>query len=310
MTAPSRLPGIVALVLATGSWGLMFFIGKDVLRDIDPVWLTLSRYSIAAAVFAVLLAPRGRAPWQRLRRDALPLGVLGLLGFGVFGVLVMAGLKLSVPTHGAVIMATVPITAQLVRWGVDGVRPGWVTSATALLALAGVAIVSGVLLGHAETPAGSAVALGDGLALLGTLGWVFYTRGPARFPALDVLEYTALTMLAAWPPMALAALAAAVFGLAPLPPAGAVAAHAPALLYIGVVASTVAMLGFNFGVRTLGAVTSTAFMNLVPVSALLIGVALGRLPQAHELLGMAMVVAALLIHTFHRRAAAAPVAVP
>ncbi len=54
----------------------------------------------------------------------------------------------------------------------------------------------------------------------------------------------------------------------------------------------------------MGAVTGTAFLNFVPVSALLMSIALGKLPSGNELLGMAMVVGALLIHTASTRTAA------
>jgi hypothetical protein len=56
-------------------------------------------------------------------------------------------------------------------------------------------------------------------------------------------------------------------------------------------------------VRALGLVARTAFLIFVPVSAVLMSVALGKPPQAHELLGVAMVVAALLIHTLALRQA-------
>jgi drug/metabolite transporter (DMT)-like permease len=82
-----------------------------------------------------------------------------------------------------------------------------------------------------------------------------------------------------------------------------------ALLYVGLVSSAIAVLAFNYGVRTLGAVTGTAFINFVPVSALLMGVAMGKLPTANEIVGMSMVVGALLIHTaMSRKASAAPAA--
>jgi drug/metabolite transporter (DMT)-like permease len=61
---------------------------------------------------------------------------------------------------------------------------------------------------------------------------------------------------------------------------------------------------FNFGVRTLGVVTGTAFLNVVPVSAMLMSAALGAPPAAHELLGVAMVVSALLIHTLAQQRSA------
>ena len=79
-----------------------------------------------------------------------------------------------------------------------------------------------------------------------------------------------------------------------------------ALLYVGLVSSAIAVLAFNYGVRTLGTVTGTAFINFVPVSALLMSAALGRLPTVNEAVGMAMVVGALLIHTALSRKASAP----
>jgi drug/metabolite transporter (DMT)-like permease len=103
---------------------------------------------------------------------------------------------------------------------------------------------------------------------------------------------------------------ATLLGWATLPTAQDLALTWHALLYVGVVASAIAVLTFNYGVRTLGAVTGTAFFNFVPVSALLMDVALGKPPSASELTGTAMVICALLIHTAASRnpAAAVPAA--
>ena len=157
------------------------------------------------------------------------------------------------------------------------------------------AVVSGLLASGAG--GGTTTLFGDALTLLGTLGWVAYTRGAARFAALDVLEYTALTVLASWPLLLLGALLATAFGLASLPSAEGLSASWHALLYVGLVSSAISVLAFNHGVRALGAFTATAFLNFVPVSALLMSAALGKPPSAAELVGTAMVVAALLIHT-------------
>lgn len=104
-------------------------------------------------------------------------------------------------------------------------------------------------------------------------------------------------MLAALPLLALAALFATAFDPASLPGTEELRVTWHAMVFVGVVASGIAILAFNFGVRTLGAVTGTAFLNFVPVSALAFGVVLGKPPGASELVGAAMVVGALLIHT-------------
>ena len=304
-TIHPRALGIAALLAATSTWGGMFLVSKNVLHHVDPFWFTLIRYSLSALVFVALLAPRGAAPWRKLRAHAGPLALRGIAGFGVFSVLLLTGLAHSLPSHGAVIMATTPMTAQLLRWVLDGVRPTRATLSTSALALAGVVVVSGVLFPHGAE-AGASTAYGDAIALLGTLGWVWYTRGATQFAdRLDVVEYTALTVLTAWPVLLLGALLATAFGLAAVPSAQGMALSWHVLVFVGLVPSAMAVLAFNHGVRTLGAVTGTAFLNFIPVSALLMSVALGKLPSGNELLGMAMVVGALLIHTARSRTGAA-----
>lgn len=301
-----RTLGIAALLLATSSWGGMFLVGKGVLPHVDPVWLTLIRYSLSASVFVALIAPRGAAPWRKLRSDALPLALRGVAGFGVFSVMLLIGLAHSVPSHGAIIMATTPMTTQLLRWALDGVRPTRSTLLTSVLALAGVAIVSGALSSHGGQAEASSTLYGDAVALIGTLGWVWYTRGAAKFAdKLDVVEYTALTVLASWPLLLIGAVLATVLGLADVPSEAGLTASWHALAYIGLVSSAIAVLAFNYGVRSMGAVTGTAFLNFIPVSALLISLAMGKLPSGNELMGMAMVVVALLIHTASSRTGAA-----
>ena len=302
-----RLLGIAALLLATSSWGGMFLVSKGVLHHVEPVWFTLIRYSMSALLFVLLILPRGMAPWRKLRLHAGPLALRGFAGFGVFSVMLLVGLAHSVPSHGAVIVATTPMTTQLLRWALDGVRPSRTTLLASALALLGVAIVSGLLFGDAS--AGASTLFGDAIAFVGTLGWVWYTRGAARFPGLDVIEYSALTVLAAWPLLLAGAVGASVLGLSQMPSAEGLRLSWEALLYVGLVSSAIAVLAFNYGVSKLGAVTGTAFFNFVPVSALLMSMAMGKMPTVNEAVGMAMVIGALLIHTAAgRKASAAPAA--
>jgi len=301
-----RTLGIAALLLATSAWGGMFLVSKDVLQHVDPFWFTLIRYSLSALMFAALLLPRGAAPWRKLRTDALPLAVRGVAGFGVFSVMLLTGLAHSVPSHGAIIMATTPMTTQLLRWVLDGVRPTRATLLTSALALAGVVIVSGALSSHEGQSDAPSTMYGDAVAFVGTLGWVWYTRGAAQFAnRLDVIEYTALTVLASWPLLLAGAVLATMLGAADVPSDTGLTVSWHALLYVGLVSSAVAVLAFNYGVRTMGTVTGTAFLNFVPVSALLMSLAMGKWPSGNELLGMAMVVGALLIHTASSRTPAA-----
>lgn len=291
MTATFRPGAIVALLFATTAWGSLFLIGKPVVAQLDPAWFTLVRYIIATAVLVVLVQLGGDRPWAKLRRHALRHSLVGLAGYGLFSILVFHGLKLSLPSHGSVIMATMPFTTLGLRWALDGQRPPLRALAGAALALAGVATVAH-LIGPQGTATGAVdgrMLLGDALTLAATLGWVFYTRNAARLPDHSPLEYTALTAIAALPWLALGTLAATLAGLIDAPSPALLASLGPKLAYIALVPTVAAVLAFNAGVKTLGAPMGTLFLNMVPVSVIAVRAVLGEAPHANEVAGAALV---------------------
>lgn len=297
MPTPFALLAIAALLFATMAWSSLFFIGQSLLGVLDPVWFTTLRYTLATLGLLALVQLFGHTPWRKLVLHARRLTGFGLAGYGAFSLLVFIGLAHSLPAHGAVIMATIPLSALLVRWALDGIRPAPRALAAALVALTGVALVAGLFGGAgAADKAASSVLLGDLLTLSGTLGWVFYTRGAASLPELSALEYTALTAVASLPWLLLFAVAASLAHLATPPTLAALGPVWPKLLYIAAVPTVAAALAFNFGVRRLGAPSGTLFLNFVPVSALVISAALGSWPRPHELGGALLVGAALWLN--------------
>ncbi|WP_298233720.1 DMT family transporter [uncultured Azohydromonas sp.] len=300
--ARKRWTGLLALLLATSAWGGLFHAGKQVLTRLDPFWFTALRYGGAALLLAALLLARGALRPGELRAQAGRLFGLGLLGYGAFGILVFIGLSMSVPSHGAVIMATMPLSTLFMRWAIDGQRPQWWAWIAASLALGGVSLVAGVWSAPGAGSGGSTLA-GDSIALLGTLGWILYTRGQAKVPQLSVLEYTAYTALLAFPGLLAIAALASGLGWAHRPSVEAVREVAPAALYIIAIGTVLAALAYNLGVRLLGVTTGVLFINWVPVSALVIGAVLGHVPSASELIGTGLVIAALVLVAGRMRAA-------
>jgi len=307
MTPANPYAATAAMLFAAISWGSLFLVGKPVLGRLDPIWFTAVRYLLAGVGMALLVAVFGQRPWAKLRAHWRLLTGFGVLGYGFFGILVLEGLKLSLPSHGAVLMATMPLTTLLLRWVLDGHRPGLGVAGAAVLALSGVVMVSGVL-GRSDGP--PHMLLGDALTLLGTIGWVSYTRGAAKVPDLSPLEYTGLTALAALPWQIGFAAAATAAGWIAAPGWQDLAPVAPHLLYIAAVPTVAAVVAFNFGVRQLGAPRGTLFLNGVPVSALLMSVALGQHPAWQEWIGAALVIAALTLSTRASAPAARPAPAP
>lgn len=292
-TANSRWLAVGALVLATTAWGGLFQAGKQALTSLDPFWFTVLRYAGAASLLALLQWLQGGFRWEQLRAHGLKLFLLGMLGYGMFGIMVFIGLSKSLPSHAAVIMATMPLTTFFIRWAFDGQRPQWWAFAAALLAIIGVSLVSG--LWHAVSAQGTEALSGDLIALVGTLGWIFYTRGAQNLPQLSVIEYTAYSAVLSFPGLLIVAILATLAGFAHPPAAANVASALPSLLYIVVVATVLAALAFNLGVRRLGASNGILYINLVPISALLIGFVQGEKPTSTELIGTGFVIAALLL---------------
>ncbi|HEY8878590.1 MAG TPA: DMT family transporter [Roseateles sp.] len=293
MTANSKTGAITALLFATTAWGSLFLIGKPITAQLDPAWFTLLRYTLAVAVLVVLVQIVGDRPWAKLRRHALRHSLVGLAGYGLFSILVFHGLRLSQPSHGSVIMATMPFTTLALRWLLDGQRPPLRAVAGAALALAGVATVAN-LLGHAGEINGR-MLLGDAITLAGTLGWVLYTRNAAKLPDHSPLEYTALTAVAALPWLALGTLLATAAGLIEAPSTELLAGLSPKLAYIALVPTVAAALAFNAGVRKLGAPMGTLFLNMVPVSVIAVRAVLGEAPHANDIFGAALVGAGLAL---------------
>ena len=88
------------------------------------------------------------------------------------------------------------------------------------------------------------------------------------------------------------------------------AAAGPALGYIVIFGAVIAVLSWNTAVQRLGAPTAVLFNNLVPITAFVIAIAGGYAPNAYELAGAALAVAALAAVLLLNRASAPSPAVP
>jgi drug/metabolite transporter (DMT)-like permease len=291
MKTNSHSNGAALLLFATVSWGSLFHVGKSIIAHVDPFWFTLARYVTGAMLLAAVVALTGPVRWRLLPAHAGRLAFHGVAGYAVFGIGTFIGLQWTTPSHAAVIMATMPISTVVARAVIDRRMPAPWTWGVALLALGGVLIVSGVAGSHGIGGSWH----GDAIVFLSSLGWVTYTLGPSALPQLDAREYPLFSLLLAVPVIALAVAIAGAAGAAHEPSAEQWAAAGPQLLYTVLVPTVAAVLAFNRGVRELGAVNAMLFINVVPVSALMISAARGQSPTAAEIAGSALVIAAIVL---------------
>ena len=278
-------------------WGMSFAVTRVAVREVPPSALAFLRFALAS----LLLWPPVR---RRCRGERLaPADRLKALGLGFTGVTLYFafenwGLVYTTASHGALIVATIPLaTALLDAWG-RRARPAATLLAGLLLSLAGVALVVG-------PSRGAATLLGDGLMFGAVCSWVAYTflarHLTGRYSPLLVTQAAMVVGT-----LTLAPLAALELWLRPVagPPSPAAWSG---VAFLGIFCSALGYLLWNAAIPALGVTLSSNLINGIPLVGVLTGVvALGEPFSAATAAGGALVVGGVVLAS--RAPAAAPTA--
>ena len=277
----------------------MFPIAKRSLAMIDAFSLGTLRYVLGLAIFAGLLwAFEGRQAFRYGTRlwPAVAFGVVGITGFNT---LVWYGLNFTRPEHAGILMALqTPLTA-LALWLVRGQRPGGFTLGCVGIAIGGVVLV--ITKGDPARAFEGGSLLGDVLVLLGALCWVAYSLAGGRFTGWSPLRMTTLTCIPGGLGLLVANAIAVSTGFVQVPTFEAIASVWWQILYFAAGSVVLGVLGFNAGVKHLGALNAMLMVNLVPVGVFAIEAALGRRYEPVEIAGAAIVIAALAANNLYLR---------
>jgi drug/metabolite transporter (DMT)-like permease len=270
----------------------MFPIADSAIKHVDPFHLTAIRYILAAFGFLALLWVFEGRRALRLEGRGLELFLFGSAGIAGFNLFAFGGLEHTTPEHAALIVATSPLITLLASAALARNAPPRVTLGFVVLALAGVLLV----IGHGDPAAvvNGGVNGGDLMVLLGTASFVVYTLGARRFTDYSALRYTALSATGGTITVLVVTELATLAGWYGAPSVADVGAIWWQLAYVVIIGALAAVLAWNEGVRRLGAPNAALFMNLVPVVAFVIAIVRGYDPEAAELGGAAITVAALV----------------
>ena len=288
------MPRGAALLLFTAVvWGAMFAVAKSALGALDAFWVSALRYVPAGLLMLGILRVVEGRPALSSGGSAVKLWLFGSLGFAGFSILGFLGLSHSRPEHAAIIVSLMPLATALVDWLVRGRRPAPATLLATFVALVGVALV--ITKGHWHSV--SQGTLGpDALVLAGVLCWVAYTMGASTLPAFSTLRYTAHSMAYGAVTIVAVTLLASVAGFAHPPALRTVASEAGAIAYLSLFGGLLAVLAWNRGVALLGPLNGVLFINLVPITAFVIGIGQGHRFGAAEIAGAALTIGALLVN--------------
>lgn len=148
-----------------------YLAAKRALAELSPFEVALARFSLAAVVYAGLLAWR----WRPVpRRDLLAMAALGVVAIPLNQGFFLFGLSLTTPGHAALLYAMTPVfvfVLALLRR--EERSSAWKTVGIGV-AFAGAAVVlvgRGQLSAH---PADARALVGDLLVLLAVVAWAVY----------------------------------------------------------------------------------------------------------------------------------------
>lgn len=286
----TELTAVLLTLLATFFWGSNFQATKFALESVPPWTASVERFAIAViGIFAILIFREGLRV-STLSRNFAAYFLLGVIGVAGFNGALFIGLQTSSPITASLIMATTPVSANILEALFNREWPAMIRLVGIAISLIGVSLVISnghILSGQIE------FAIGDIIILMGSIGWATYTVGTRAFiKGSTPLETTSWTMLFG----ALALAVCAFLFETPIQAAKETSAVSlAAAIWMGVAGSVLAYLFWNVGIAVRGPGKTSVFFNFVPVFALLISVLLGVIPHLVQMLGIALTICGVLI---------------
>lgn len=293
MKSDSTMKAIVLLIICTFFWGSCFPIGKHALSEVHALTLVFWRFVIAAACLGIYIKA-ARMPKPHLSsRQWLWVIAVSAVGVGGLNLGLFTGLTYTNATNGSLIMALSPLMTSLIACIALRTLPSFAQCFSLLVSLTGVLMV--ITNGHLETLFSMEINHGDKLIFCGMLAWSLYTyfsQGISRW--MPVIPYTFVGMVSG------AAVIGAMCILSPDVQPFVELWNSSTLgmtevVYIGVFGTVAGYLLWLNGVRHLGSANAALFFNFVPIFAVLTSFLLGQAVTQLQLVGIAVVIAGLLL---------------
>ncbi len=288
---------LVLLVLPPLFWAGNALVGRATVGEIPPLALSFWRWAVALVIILPFTARDLVTCWPVLWRYRHRVVGLAVVSVAAYNTLLYLAVQTTTAINATLVGTSLPLMVLLLSrfWLGDSIRPrqvaGVLISALGLLAV----IARGEparLLSLGFTP-------GDGLMLLATVCWAFYSVMLKRLP-VPVRPFTLLT----------AQIAIGVVAILPLygwelsqgigfePNAW----NLGAIFYTALFASVLAYYFWNEGVVAVGAATAGQFTYLIPLFAAVLAVMLlGEQFRWYHALGTALIFVGIGLATTGRR---------
>lgn len=280
---------VVAIAIASANP----VVGRGVIQDIPPFALTFWRFVAAA----LALLPFAIGPWRaqsdKFARQWKRLAAMGIVGFCGYNAFLYLGVQTTTAINAGLINAISPVVVLLVTWLLYRERIGPIGVAGMVLGLLGVAAT--LTHGDPSVLVRLAFVPGDLLIVADVLCFVFYSNllrklEPGTNPIAFMLIVDLWALLAVTPFYLWELSQGQTFQLT--------WATLAAILYVGVMSTSVSFTLYTYGASVLGASAAAQFIYLTPVFAAALAMAfLGETLGLHHIVGAVLICAGVYLST-------------
>ncbi|WP_244967792.1 DMT family transporter [Xenorhabdus budapestensis] len=257
---------VVLTLIATFLWGSNFQVTKIALVDLPPWTASGERFVFAVLCIFIFMMFRRKINGRAFKKNWLAFICLGGIGISGFNGALFVGLQHGHPVTAALIMATTPVSANILEAIINRRFPEIIRTIGMIISLLGVALV----ITNGQLIFGSTVHIEKGVLIIfaGSLSWAIYTVGIRVFVTeATPLETTSWTMFFGM--IILVIVTIVVESPVPALLSAPLESHL-ASIYMGIAGSFLAYLFWNIGITIRGAGKTAIFFNFVPVFALII----------------------------------------
>ncbi len=269
-------------------WGANFNLARPVVAEMGPYIAGASRYLMAAAIMLLITHYRGERVPIRYLRTYVILGLVGVFGFNLFFFL---GMQTTSAVNGALIMALNPLFTAVIGFFILKDRLSNRQMLAFPIGIIGVAIV---VLGAG---AHLRISTGDIFIFFANVSWAFYNVLVRKLMPKDVSGIASTAGIMTVGALALTAVAL-IAGEKFIVPS----LHASsALLIMTICGGVLSYLFWNAGIAKLGPAKAAIFLNLVPVTSIVIAAFEGLPPNLAQMLGAIIVIGAVTFSTTSKK---------
>ncbi|MEC9343474.1 MAG: DMT family transporter [Pseudomonadota bacterium] len=287
MSILGRLSGqpYLILTLTAAMWAGNAIAGKLAVGHVSPFLLTSLRWIAALAILLAFAGPAIRRDWAAIRRHWPFLALLGIVGFTAFNNLLYLSLNYTTAINVAIIQAAMPLFVFAFNFVLFSIRSTWLQLAGFALTLAGVILTA--TKGNPFGLADQTINVGDLIMLAAVFAYGLYSVALVRKPPLHWLSF--ITVLAFF-----AMLSSLPFTIWEVTSGKVVWPDTQGwlvALYTALLPAILAQLMWIRGLEIIGSNRGGVFINLVPIFAAVMAVAiLGEQFRFYHAIAMALVV--------------------